>query len=222
MLGPSKNTGARATEAERIAAQHPPRSRLSNADAAGFNKLSCNQTAVILGFLDYKTIMISRRVSRKFCDAAKITIVPMYRSNDYRYSHSELNLRVNSVKKYNGMVVMTAAVPNLQTLTIDYLDSGHKYSDGEDPDKEWAARTANKTTHDIEIISNFSKLLRLKIYNSPLNGRYPSLFSFPLLLVLDISSSRLKWNIDMLVGLPSLEELVAATESRAISKISAY
>ncbi len=204
MLGPSKNTRARATAAERIvAAQQPPISRLSN--AAGFNKLSSNQTAVILGFLDYKNIMISRRVSRKFCDAAKITIVPMYCGSNYRYS--EVNLRVGSVKEYNGMRVMTAAVPNLQYLTIGYLGRGHKYIDGEDPDKECARSTANKTTHNIGIISNFRKLRRLDIYNSPLNGRYPSLFNFPLLQVLDIDTSRLKWDLDMLVGLPSLKEL---------------
>ena len=204
MLGPSKNTRARATaaESERIAAQQPPRSRLS--DAAGFNKLSTKQIAAILGFLDYKQIMISRRVSRKFCDAAKITIVPIYRGNNYHYS--EQNLRVNSVKKYNRMRVMTAALPNLQFLTIGGLGSGHKYGDGEDPDKEWAARTADKTTHDIGIISNFSKLQALGIRAS-LNGRYPSLFNFPLLQILDIESCRLKWDLDMLVGLPSLKEL---------------
>jgi hypothetical protein len=210
MLGPSKNKRARATaaEAERIvAAQQPSRltSSLSN-NAAGFNKLSSNQTAVILGFLDYKNIMISRRVSRKFCDAAKMTIVPMYRGSNYRTSG--LNLRVNSVKKYNGMVVMTKAVPNVIYLAIGYLDSGHKYSDGEDPDEEWAAGTANKTTLDIGIISNFRKLRRLDIFTSQtLNGRYPSLFNFPLLQILDIDCSRLRWDLDMLVGLPSLQEL---------------
>jgi hypothetical protein len=210
MLGPSKNTRARATavEAERIAAQQPPRSRLSN-NAAGFNKLSSNQTAAILGFLDYKNIMRSRRVSRKFCDAAKKTIVPMYRGNDYRYSH--LNLRVNRVKPYNGMRTMTAALPNLQKITIGDIGyergNWHKYSDGEDPDEAQAAKTSNYISHDIGIISNFRKLRYLKL-GGGLNGRYPFLFNFPLLQYLNMHCcGSLKWDLDMLVGLPSLEEL---------------
>ncbi len=210
MLGPSKNTRARATEAGRIvAAQQPPRSRLSN--AAGFNKLSCNQTAVILGFLDYKNIMRSRRVSRKFCDAAKITIVPMYRGDDYRYSH--LNLRVNSVKKYNIMRAMTEAVPNLQKLELDDIGydvkSGKycKYSDGEDPDEARAAKTSNYISHDIGVISSFRKL-RILECGGGLNGKYPVLFNFPLLQYLDINyCNNLKWDLEMLVGLPSLKEL---------------
>ena len=36
-------------------------------------------------------------------------------------------------------------------------------------------------THDINIISNFSKLRILEIYRVELNGRYPVLFNFPLL-----------------------------------------
>jgi renal tumor antigen len=65
--------------------QQTPRSapRLSN--AAGFNQLSNNQTAAILGFLDYKNIMRSRMVSKKFRDAAKKTIVPVYDQDRYQY-----------------------------------------------------------------------------------------------------------------------------------------
>jgi hypothetical protein len=39
----------------------------------------------------------------------------------------------------------------------------NKYIDGEDPDEERIAMTSNYTTHDIGIISNFSKLRRLEI-----------------------------------------------------------
>jgi hypothetical protein len=211
MLGPSKNKRARATavEAERIAAQQPPRLRRLSNNAAGFNKLSKKQIAAILGFLDYKQIMISRRVSRKFCDAAKETIVPMYHGDDYRYSH-QVNLFVNCVKTYNGMRAMTRAVPNLQYLTIGYLgyetENRHKYNDGEDPDEARAAQTSNYISHDIGIISNFRKLRILEL-GGGLNGKYPALFNFPLLQVLDIDTSRLKWDLDMLVGLPSLREL---------------
>ena len=54
-------------------------------NAAGFNQLSNNQTAAILGFLDYKNIMRSRIVCKKFCDAAKKTIVPVYDQDRYQY-----------------------------------------------------------------------------------------------------------------------------------------
>ncbi len=210
MLGPSKNTRARATaaESERIAAQQPPRSRPRLSNAAGFNLLSKKQTAAILGFLDYKQIMISRRVSKKFRDAAKKTFVPMYRGYDYRYSN--LTLRVNSVKTYNITRAMTRAIPNL--LQISCSDIGyqtgtwHKYSDGQDPDEARAVKTSKYISHDIGIISNFRKLRILEL-GGGLNGKYPALFNFPLLQVLEISSSHLKWDLDMLVGLPSLREL---------------
>ena len=78
-------TSKKAMEHSYFGGQQPPRSapRLSN--AAGFNKLSTNQTAAILGFLDYKNIMRSRRVCKKFCDAAKKTIVPVYDQDRYQY-----------------------------------------------------------------------------------------------------------------------------------------
>ena len=40
-----------------------------------------------------------------------------------------------------------------------------------------------------------------------LNGRYPFLFNFPLLQKLKISSDGLKWDLEMLAGLPMLKEL---------------
>lgn len=40
-----------------------------------------------------------------------------------------------------------------------------------------------------------------------LNGRYPSLFHLRLLQKLSIISCDLKWNLEMLAGLPSLKEL---------------
>jgi hypothetical protein len=80
------------------------------------------------------------------------------------------------------------------------------YNAMRDPDEEQAAETA--TTHDIGIISNFRKLRDLKISTGKLlNGRYPIIFNFPLLQKLDLMCSRLKWDLEMLVGLPLLKEL---------------
>jgi hypothetical protein len=98
-------------------------------------------------------------------------------------------------------------LPNLQQITIGCLGSGHKWSDGEDPGEWLPAETANRTTHDIGIISNFSKLRDLAIDTISLNGRYPVIFNFPLLLKLDITCTGLKWDLEMLAGLPLLKEL---------------
>jgi hypothetical protein len=93
-------------------------------------------------------------------------------------------------------------------------ENWHKYSDGEDPDEEYASETVDHTAHDIEIISNFSKLrfLTIKddiICSSLLNGRYPFLFnSFPLLRKLNITFCyHLKFDLEMLSGFPLLKEL---------------
>jgi hypothetical protein len=128
-------------------------------------------------------------------EAVKMTIVP---PSDFR---------VNSVRRYNGMTVMATELPNLQQVRIAH--HGYKYNDGEDPDEDYAALTANWPAHDIEIISNFSKLRILDIYVAPLNGRYPILFSsFPLLQKLTINEcGYLKWDLEMLAGLPLLKEL---------------
>ena len=116
--------------------------------------------------------------------------------------------RVDSVEKFNAMGVMTRALPHLQQIDLRGLGWPHKWSDGEDPEEENAARTAQWTSHDIEIISNFSKLRILEINFAGLNGRYPFLFnSFPLLQKLSINYCYgLKWDLDMLAGMPLLKE----------------
>ncbi len=52
---------------------------------SGFNQLSINQTSAILGFLDYQSVMRSRIVCKKICDAAKTTIVTVYDKDRYQY-----------------------------------------------------------------------------------------------------------------------------------------
>ena len=207
-------------EADRIA-KHPN----SNADIGigndpTINGMSNNITAKILGFLGYKDIMRSRICCKKFRDAARNTIVPWVdderkRSYSYSYSNSlprsywETRFCVSSVQKHKAMVAISSALPNLQQIIISNIGyTGHKYSDGEDPDERRAAQTANWTILDIEIISNFSKLRSLEISGAPLNGRYPSLLNFPLLQKLVVMNCpTLKLDMAMLAGLPSLKEL---------------
>ena len=107
------------------------------------------------------------------------------------------------------MNVMATALPNLPKIILgDNLESAIKYVDGEDPDEELAARTANATAHDIGIIANFTKLRELEIF-AELNGRYPCFFNFPHLQKLNIGGFdiRVKFDLEMLAGLPVLKEL---------------
>jgi hypothetical protein len=156
--------------------------------AASFDDLGVDVLANILAFLKLEVIMHLRRVSKKFSEAAKMAIVP------------PTNFTINSAKKYNAMLVMTTELPNLQQITLCGFTEGlfgggggqrHKYSDGEDPNEEEVATTSHYTTHDIGIISNFSKLRKLAIADSAsLNGRYPVIFNFPLLQKLSIHYSK--------------------------------
>ena len=158
--------------------------------AMSFDKLSGDVMAIIFGFLHPNDIMRSR-VNKKMRDAATMTMVP------------PTEFVVDSGRSCNAMRAMTTALPNLQQIELGCCKGGHKYVDGEDPDEEQAAYTANLTAHDIDIISDFRKLRILELHFAPLNGRYPVLFNFPLLQKLVIwGCDNLKWDLEMLAGLP--------------------
>ncbi len=193
---------------------HPKnkKQRINDADAtlaeaaATAGDLSTDVLANILGYLGGpKSIMRSRGVNKKWKEAVKKTIVP---PSDFV---------VIGMKKYNAMNVMTRAMPNLQQITISDLGYGvHKWSDGEDPDEDVAQGYADYTSHDIGIISNFSRLRDLTI-EATLNGRYPVLFNFPSLQKLSIEwCYHLKWDLEMLAGLPILKEL-ECTDNRCLT-----
>eukprot|EP00984_Skeletonema_dohrnii_P037470 scaffold39563_cov205-Skeletonema_dohrnii-CCMP3373.AAC.1 len=162
-------------------------------NSSSFERLGTDELAHIFGFLAPEDIMLAR-LNKKMREAAKTTIVPMTR------------FCVRSVRKHNSLVAMTTALPHLQQIEISHLGREHKYSDGEDPEEDRAAYSANWITHDINIITRFRKLRILEM-NSLLNGRYPFLFNFPLLQQLKIDCYYLKLDLEMLAGLPLLKEL---------------
>mmetsp|Transcript_5764 Transcript_5764/g.8514 ORF Transcript_5764/g.8514 Transcript_5764/m.8514 type:complete len:409 (+) Transcript_5764:185-1411(+) len=166
-------------------------------DPAVVEQLDDNVIAIIFGCFPPEDTMRMRCVCKKWRDAAKTTIVPM------------TDFGVNSVVNYRAMATMTTALPNLMQLSIGGPGLFHKYIDGEDPDEELAAETATYTPLDIDVISNFRKLRRLNIHGGyGLNGRYPTLFNFPLLEKLRISlCCNFKWELEMLSGFPLLREL---------------
>ena len=142
--------------------------------------------------------MRSRRVYPQWRVAVKKTTVP------------PTIFDVHSVERYNAMVVMKKALPNLQQiigLRLGHFGGGHMWRDGQDPDEEEAAQTADWTTHDVEIIFGCRKLQIFEI-DICLNGIYPGFFSnFPCLLKLTLVNTCIKLDLGMLDELPLLKEL---------------
>ena len=174
------------------------------ADQVTADDLSTDSLANIFGFLGgVSGIMQKRRVSKKWKEAVRMTLVPL------------CSFYINSMESYNAMNVMTRAMPNLQRIALGELGYPHKYSDGEDPVEEYVARYARRTAHDIEIISNFSKLRSLAILNYAMNGGYPFLFnSFPLLQRLSIQNcSCLKWDLENLLDFTCSKRWIVLTVS---------
>jgi hypothetical protein len=167
----------------------------------------------ILSYLRSREIMCTRRVNNTWADAVSKTAVSL-----------EETFVVDSVKALEGLRVMSTVLPNLQSVRITPLSFNgvyHKYNVGEEPEEEQDARTDTWRTHDIEIITGFTKLRRLELLNAPLNGRYPFLFNFPLIQKLSISNSAcLKWDLGMLARLPMLKELECCTNSKLTGNIS--
>ena len=160
--------------------------------------LSAEMKAIIFGYFGPAEIMCLRCVCKKWSEAAKKTIVP------------QAPFSVSTIDTLNAMGVMTRELPNLQRLSILYLENfGNIFDDGEDPNIREAYKTARYTSHDIQIISRFSKLRSLDLFQASMNGRYPFLFtSFPLLQKLGIGlCDYLKFDLAMLAGFPLLEEL---------------
>jgi len=182
-------------------------------NSSSFDRLGTDALANIFGFLLPEDIMLAR-LNKKMREAAKKTIVPL---TDFVVDSARTG---DSVRKYNALVAMSTALPNLQQISVRGLDGGHKYSDGDDPERMQAGRTANFITLDINIISRFRKLRILELYSAPLNGRYPVLFDFPLLHKLSIKYVHcLKWNLEILAGLPLLKELFCTSNESLTGNI---
>ena len=161
--------------------------------------LSADEAALIFSFLP-PTDILRARVCTTWRDAAKQTTVPPSK------------FEVDDMKSYNAMRVMSTALPNLQQLTIyDFVDGASKYVDGEDSHELISSPNFVFQTYEynINLVSNFSKLRKLSVLSdAPLNGRYPTLFNFPLLQELVITECALL-NVDfnMFARLTSLRKL---------------
>lgn len=191
----------------------------------------------VLGYLGWKDILRARGCSIKWRDmATRVHVAPAaehkrpvtFMSKFTNPEETCCEFQVYSPKRYNALVGLTRVLPNLHQIELRSLGYGHKYGDGEDPwnvDDLWSAADALDDTeleayidelaecscneHSIAIIENFRQLRNLYITGAQLNGTYRSLFNFPHLRRLHISNALfLKWDLELLRGLPSLEELI--------------
>ena len=71
--------------------------------SASLDELSADMIAIIFGYLAPEVIMGLRQVCVKWRDAAKKAIISS-------------NFEVNSVEKFNVMIFMTTALPNMQQI----------------------------------------------------------------------------------------------------------
>lgn len=147
-----------------------------NTDDSTFSSLSIDILSNILGHLPLEDIMRSRRICKKTIEAAKETQVPLGKSSPYRDYFT-----IDSVEKYNALIVMAEELPGLNQIRLSgqSYDSRYKkkegefkYIDGEDPDENVAAGSAEYITLDIvDALSKFPQLRGLDISRTPLNGR---------------------------------------------------
>jgi hypothetical protein len=169
--------------------------------------VSIDVLADIFGFLGIQDIM-NARVCKIWKEAVKKTIVP------------PIDFWVESLEEYNAMRVMTKALPNCSRLNSVTSVMNTNTTMGRIQMKRRLLELP--TTHDVEIISAFRKLRSLEIDTAPLNGRYPFLFnSFPLLQKLTTQYCyNLKWDLEMLSGLPLLKDLVCGQNRCLTGNIS--
>ena len=183
----------------------------SAAAAATAASIPSDQLANIFGCLGPKEILPLRGVCTKWNEAVKNTIVPL------------APFGIGGEQSYNIMRTMSSALPNLQKLKLGYVYKrvgDVKFADGEDPDERQARDTANHTTYDIDMVSNFTKLREFELSGAPLNGSYPYLFNFPLLQKLTVSGChRLKWDLAVLAGFPLLKEFHCESNKRMTGNI---
>ena len=135
---------------------------------------------------------------------------------------------VCSGSSYAALEVLKTALPKLQQIHLSAFEQPNeegirkanlflpesllpplaKFMDGIDPNIRAINSKRRYISYDVSIITNFKYLRNLIIEDAPLNGKYSCLFNLPNLRDLSIfNCNDLIWDLDMLSGLPLLEEL---------------
>ena len=165
-----KSTTTTSAEAAATSVVHVP-SYYTPTSTCYLDTLDVDLVAQIQAYLTIEELMRSRVACKKFQFASSLATLP-----------PPSGLIVDSTRKYNGLVAMRDALPNLQQVSLrGFGGRGQKkfrFSHGMEADNWHATVSSNYEAHDISILSNFTKLQNLFITESPLNGRYPFLFNF--------------------------------------------
>ena len=175
-----------------------------------------NLMSSIFEFLHWKEILRAR-VCCKWREAAKLTQVPESITDD-GWRTPELYVQNRNIAEALGWIA--DALPGMSAVIFDFglkKSEEFDFATGEDPLSvlepepfmgDILRPEVLPRPVDISSIANFRRIRKLVINQASLNGSYPYLFDFPNLRTLELCSiRRLRWNLDMLSGLPKLEKL---------------
>jgi len=179
-----------------------------------------NLISNIFEFLHWKDILRAR-VCCDWREAAKLAQVPESITDDGWHTR-ELYVQNRKIAEAIGWIA--DALPGMSSVNFLFelkKSEEFKFAKGEDPRNvlepfyspdysldEDRPRPEIPRPVDISPIANFRRLRNLRIKQADLNGSYPFLFDFPNLRTLElIDIGRLRWDLDMLSGLPKLEKL---------------
>ncbi len=167
-----------------------------------FRRLSNNELANIFSFLHRDEVMLFRQVCKKWNEAV-CTLLTGY-------------FLVDGPEKYMAMIATLRVLPNLERASLEYLGRG--VCTPLHDEEEWLMMTSSQD-HDF---------LRGRLYSLTISDMFHSVssdysvsFDYPHLEKLVISNCPyLEWNLMMLVGLPSLKELICIDNSSLSGNIS--
>lgn len=161
--------------------------------------LDVDVLSTVLSFLHW-TDVLNARVSRKWKSAAAMSPV------------KELNVKKPQIAV--NLERISTALPGLDTLRFDFFFASSEqfyFIEGEDAESGLQLENlddAPPALVNLAPIQNFSRLQHLALRHTRLNGSYPYLFQLQNLRTLDLLLNRwLKWDLEMLSGLPNLRKL---------------
>jgi len=169
--------------------------------------LDLDLLSTVFQFLHWEEILKARCVCQKWKQAAQLTCMPLNWSYD-KFGWKKYN--VLEVPREDATVLnwIGAALPRLPGIRLDKL----LVAAGQDPEEEEIRIEHDPCYLDLNILKNFRNLQFLSLTRLDLNGRYPFLFQFQSLQILNVSyNPNMKWDLeDVGRGLPNLERLKAA------------
>jgi len=157
--------------------------------------LGTDLLSTIFSFLGWAEVLNTRVCNSCWREAAIVTPV------------AEIWIRKKEIAR--DLSWISRALPNTQAFKI--ASDEIKFQHGEDSAwSEMIAGDFQESRVDLSHIQNF-RCLRHLVLQIDLNGKYPFIFQFEHLQRLDLRGNcRLKWDLEMLSGLPNLQTLYCA------------